>query len=87
MSTFARWQSPSSRLATARLEVRPHKFDTRVLDHFYAYCSAVANADRHRSAAADAQQATRRRLWAMLIGASVLGYYLVERVAQAMSQF
>ena len=87
MSTFARWQSPSGRLASARLEVRPHKFDTRVLDHFYAYCSAVANADRHRTAAADAQHSTRRRLWAMLIGASMLGYYLIERVAQAMSQF
>lgn len=87
MTTFARWQSPSSRFASARPEVRPQKFDHRVLDHFYAYCSAVASADRHRAAAAGAQHTTRRRLWAMLIGASLLGYYLLERVAQAMSQF
>jgi hypothetical protein len=87
MSTFARTHSSYSRLANARLEVRPHKYDTRVLDHFYAYCSAVARADRHRAAATNAQRAMKRRLWAMIIGASVLGYHLVERVAQAMSQF
>lgn len=87
MSTFARWHSTSSRLATPRLEVRPRKYDTRVLDHFYAYCSAVASVDRHRDATTSAQQSMKRRLWAMVIAASVLGYYVVERIAQAMSQF
>jgi hypothetical protein len=87
MSTFAQWRSPSSRLATARLEVRPRKYDTRVLDHFYAYCSAVSSADRHRDEATGSHQITKRRLWATLVGTSILSYYVVERVAQAMSQF
>jgi hypothetical protein len=87
MTTFAQWRSPSDRLASARAEVRPRKYDMRVVDHFYAYCNAVALADQHRDAAAGSQQTTKRRLWAILIGASILGYCLVERVAQAMSQF
>ena len=59
----------------------------RVIDHFYSYCNAVARADRHRDTAVESQHATKRRLWGTLIAGSVLCYYLVERVAQAMSLF
>ena len=59
----------------------------RVVDHFYAYCRAVARDDRHREAAAESQHATKRHLWTILIAAGVIGYYLAERVAQAMSLF
>lgn len=84
MTTFAQWRSSRSRPATTGPGSR-RKYDTRVLDQFYAYCSAVAHADRHRETAVQLQRAAQRRLWALLIGASILGYYLVERVAQAMS--
>ena len=87
MTTFAQWRSPSSRLATARLDPRPGKYDLRVVDQFYVYCSAVASADRHREAAAGMQHATKRRLWAILIAAGILGFHAVERVAQAVSLF
>ena len=87
MTTFAHWRSPSSRLAISRPEGKPRKYDMRVVDHFYSYCSAVARADRHRDTAAESQNATKHRLWATLIVGSVLCYYLVERVAQAMSLF
>ena len=87
MTTFAQWRSPGGRSATARPEARPRKYDMRVLDHFYAYCSAVSRADRHREVADRSQRATQRHLWVIVVSAGVLGYYLVERVAQAMSLF
>ena len=87
MTTFAQWRSPSSRLGIARIDARSRKYDLRVVDQFYVYCSAVASADRHREAAAEMQHATKRRLWTILIAAGMLGYYVVERVAQAMSLF
>ena len=87
MTTFAHWRSPPSRLAAARVDARPRKYDLRVVDQFYVYCSAVSNADRHREAAAELQHAMKRRIWTVLIAAGMLGYYLVERVAQAMSLF
>jgi hypothetical protein len=87
MTSFAQWRSPGSRLATARAEARPRQYDTRKLDHFYAYCSAVSRADRIRDAVVASQHAIQRRIWGLLIGASILGYYLVDRVAQAMSLF
>ena len=87
MTTFAQWRSPSNRVATTRLDAPPRKYDLRLVDQFYVYCSAVANTDRHREAAAELEHATKRRLWTILIAAGVLGYYIVERVAQAMSLF
>lgn len=87
MTTFAHWRSPSSRLTTAHLECKPRKYDIRVVDQFYAYCSAVARTDRHREAALESQYAIKHRLWTILIAASLLGYYVVERVAQAMSLY
>jgi hypothetical protein len=87
MTTFAQWRSPGNRLAAAGTGVRPRKYDMRMLDHFYVYCHAVARADRHRDDAARSQQATKRHLWAMLLGISVLGYHLVERIAQVISLF
>jgi hypothetical protein len=87
MTTLAHWRSPSSRLVTARLEAKPRKYDIRVVDQFYTYCGAVARANRNREAALESQHAMKRRVWTILIAASLLGYYVVERVAQAMSLF
>ncbi len=71
----------------SRPEGKPRKYDIRVVDHFYTYCSAVARDDRHREAAAESQHATKRHLWTILLAASVLGYCLVERVVQTLSLF
>ena len=71
----------------SRPESKPRKYDMRVVDQFYTYCNAVAQADRHREAATGSLHATKRQLWTILIVASVLAYYLVERVVQAMSLF
>ena len=87
MTTFAHWCSPSSRLAAARAAGKPRNYDMRVVDQFYGYCSAVARADRHRETAAESLHATKRHLWTILIGAGIFGYYLLERVAQAVSLF
>jgi len=87
MTTFAQWRSPSSRLEAARVYVKPQKYDIRVVDQFYSYCQAVSRADGHREAAAKLQQATKRSIWRILIAGSVLSYYVVERVAQAMSLY
>ncbi len=67
---------------------KPKKYDIRVVDHFYVYCQSVARTERHRDDARDrSYESTKRSIWAMLVAGSFLFYYLVERVAQAMSLF
>ena len=87
MTTFAHWRSPSSRTAIDRPDVKPRKYDTRVVDQFYAYCQAISRTDGHREETAESQHATKRRFWMALIVGSVLSFYLLERVAQAMSLY
>jgi hypothetical protein len=70
-----------------RPDCKPRKYDIRVVDQFYSYCQAVSRTDGHRRAAAESQHATKRSFWVALIVGSVLCFYLVERVAQAMSLF
>lgn len=71
----------------ARLERKPNKYDIRVVDQFYAYCQAVTKTSTHREAATQSQHATKRSVWIMLITGGFFCYYLVERVAQAMSLY
>jgi hypothetical protein len=60
------------------------KYDIRLVDQFYAYCQALAHAERHRDEACHrARVMARRHLWSALAGAALLFYYLVERVAPA----
>lgn len=87
MTTFAQWRSPSSRLAASCAEVKARKYDIRVVDQFYAYCQAVARTESDRESAARLQHAAKGGIWRMLIVASFLSYYVIERVAQAMTQF
>lgn len=87
MTTFERWRSPSSRLAAARFERKPNKYDIRVVDQFYSYCRAVSSTHTHRDEAAQSQRAMKRNLWTTLVTSGVLFYYLLERVAQAMSLY
>lgn len=87
MTTFEQWRSPSSRLTGARLERKPNKYDIRVVDQFYAYCRAVSGTDTHREEAARSQRDMTRNIWTILITGAFLCYYLVERVAQAMSLY
>lgn len=87
MTTFEQWRSPSSRLTSARFARKPNKYDIRVVDQFYAYCRAVSRTDAHREDAARSQHATKRSIWTMLISGGFLCYYIVERVAQAMSLY
>lgn len=86
MTTFERWRDPSSRFATARGDRRPmKKYDIRLVDQFYVYCQALARNERHRDEAYNRSRVwAKRQLWSTLIGAALLFYYLVERVAQAM---
>ena len=86
MTTFAQWRSPSGRVE-ARSNVRPQKYDLRVVDQFYSYCQAVSSADAHRAAAARSHVAVKLNLWKLLIAGSFVCYYVVERVAQAMSLY
>jgi len=74
-------------MAIDRVDGKPRKYDMRVVDQFYAYCSAVARANEHREAAAESQHVSKRHLWAALILGSLLCFYFVERVAQAMSLY
>lgn len=87
MTTFAQWRSPSSRLETARADVAPRKYDIRVVDQFYCYCQAVSRTEEQRAAAAQSMQATKRIFLRILFVGSLLSYYVVERVAQAMSLY
>lgn len=88
MTTFAQWRSPSNRVEMAWSGSKPKKYDIRVVDQFYVYCQTVARTERHRDEAHDrSYESTKRSIWAMLIAGSFLFYYLVERVAQAMSLF
>ena len=87
MTTFEQWRSPSSRLTGGRLERKPNKYDIRVVDQFYAYCRAVSTTDTHREVAAQSQRDMTRNIWTVLISGALLCYYLVERVAQAMSLY
>lgn len=86
MTTFAQWRSPSGRLE-AKPEVKPQKYDIRVVDQFYSYCKAVSSADAHRAAAAKSLVAAKLNFWKLLIAATLVCYYVVERVAQAMSLY
>ena len=67
---------------------KPRKYDIRVVDQFYANCQAIAHSEKHRDETHDrSHNATKRSIWAMLITGSFLCYYLMDRVAQAMSLF
>ncbi len=86
MTTFAHRHASSARLERAWIAPPPKKYDIRVVDQFYAYCQAVSHTAKHRDDAQDrAHEATKRSIWAMLVAGSLLFYYLVERVAQAMA--
>lgn len=88
MTTFAQWRSPSCRTERVGLEPKARKYDIRVVDGFYVYCQAVARADQHRDEAhGRSHNATKRSIWAMLVAGSFLSYYVMDRVAQAMSMF
>jgi hypothetical protein len=87
MTTFAQWRSPSSRLETGRLDVTPRKYDIRVVDQFYSYCQTVSRTDQQRAAAARSLQTAKLKFWRVLVAGSLLSYYVVERVAQAMSLY
>jgi hypothetical protein len=67
---------------------KPRKYDIRVVDQFYAYCQAIAHTEKHRDEAQCwSHGAARRAIWAMLVTGSLLFYYLMDRVAQAMSLY
>ncbi len=86
MTTFTHWQSPANRLARTPVQATLKKYDLRIVDQFYVYCQAVARTEKHHDEArARAYQATKRTLWTLLVAGGFLCYYLVERVAQAMS--
>lgn len=88
MTTFEQWRSPSHRVDAAGADRKPRKYDIRVVDQFYSYCQAIAHTEKHRvDAHARSHGAARRSIWAMLITGSFLLYYLMDRVAQAMSLF
>jgi hypothetical protein len=86
MTTFERWRAPSNGCAMAWSDRKPmKKYDIRLVDQFYLYCQALARTARHRDDAYNRSLVkARRQLWSALIGAALLFYYLVERVAQAM---
>jgi predicted nucleic acid-binding protein len=86
MTTYAQWRSPSSRPETGSYS-QPRKYDIRVVDQFYSYCQAVSMTDQQRAAAARSQEAMKLNLWKSIIAGSLVCYYLVERVAQAMSLY
>lgn len=86
MTTYAQWRSPSSRLEIGP-DSMPRKYDIRVVDQFYSYCQAVSRTDQHRAAAARSQEAMKLNLWKTMLAGSLVCYYLVERVAQAMSLY
>jgi len=87
-TTFARWDEPTGRAGFAPTHSRPRKYDIRVVDRFYAYCQAVAQTDRHRDEAhARLRNTLKRSVWSMLIAASFLFYYVMDRAAQAMALF
>jgi hypothetical protein len=85
MTTFEQWRSPSNRPPGVRVGRKPSKYDLRLVDQFYAYCRAVSRTDAHREDSARSQRATKRSLLTILVTGAFLFYYLVERVAQAMS--
>lgn len=86
MTTFTHRRAPFVRSGQAWVAPPPKKYDIRVVDQFYAYCQAVSRTAKHHDEARDrSHAATKRSLWAMLVAGSLLFYYLVERVAQAMA--
>ncbi len=86
MTTYAQWRSPSGRPESG-FSSQSRKYDIRVVDQFYSYCQAVSRADQYRAAAAKSQEAMKLNLWKSIIAGSLVCYYLVERVAQAMSLY
>lgn len=67
---------------------KPEKYDIRLVDQFYVYSQAVARTERHRDEAhGRAYQSAKRSIYVTLVSGSLMFYYLVERVAVAMSLF
>lgn len=88
MTTFTQWRSPGSRPDPVQSGGLHKKYDMRVVDQFYVYCQAVARTERHRHEAhRRAHAAVKRSFWGMIFAGSLLFYYLVDRVAQAMSLY
>jgi len=84
MTTFEQWRSPSNRAQTGA-DHKPKKYDIRVVDQFYVYCQAIACTEKHRDEVHfRSHGATKRSIWTMLVAASFLCYYLIDRIAQAM---
>lgn len=88
MTTFEQWRSPSRRVDAVGADRKHRKYDIRVVDQFYSHCQAIAHTEKHRDEAhGRSYGAARRLIWAMLVTGSFLFYYLIDRVAQAMSLY
>ena len=85
MTTFAQWRSPFGRLQADAARVPARKYDTRVVDQFYAYCQAVARIDEHRATLSRSWAVSKRVIWIALLAGSYLFYYMMERAAHAAS--
>lgn len=63
----------------------PRKYDIRVVDRFYARCRARAEIERHRESLLRSWHATRRIMWTIVVGSTVVYLYLLDKVQQATS--
>lgn len=79
MTTFAQWRSPVGRVERPRLV--PNKYDIKVVDRFYAYCSAVAATKGHHDAVSRSRGKVKRTLWTIFFAGALLSYYALERLA------
>ena len=69
----------------AREAATPRKYDIRVVDRFYAQYRTAAEIESRRADLLRSWQATRRLLWTVAVGSTVVCYYVLDKVQQATS--
>lgn len=66
-----------------RVPAKPRKYDIRLVDRFYAQYRFTAEIESQRERLIRSWQATRRILWTVAIGSTLVCYYMLEKVQQA----
>lgn len=62
---------------------KPEKYDIRVVDRFYAQCRTAAEIENRRADLLRSWQATKRLMWTVAAGSTIVCYYVLDKVLQA----
>lgn len=85
MTIFER-DTPAGRTRQAVMPgeaAKPKKYDIRVVDRFYVQCRTAAEIESRRADLLRSWQTTKRLMWTVAVGSTVVCYYVLDKVLQA----